>query len=110
MLTTENRGLSAARNHGIGNSSGEHILVLDSDDRFRPEFLERAVAIMDAKSEVGIVGAWAQTYGDYGYVIKYAGGGAADALLRSQCAASSLEDNRGPRRSRGIVSSDAEHH
>jgi glycosyltransferase involved in cell wall biosynthesis len=36
LIRTENRGLSAARNLGFQNSSGEFLLFLDSDDRLVP--------------------------------------------------------------------------
>ncbi len=87
VLHTQNQGLSAARNHAIRHSSGEYLLILDADDRFRPTFVEKAAAILDAKPEVGMVAAWAQTYGDFKYEIHYPGGGAVDCLLKSGCCA-----------------------
>lgn len=51
-----NRGASAALNTGITNSSGSLISILDSDDEWLPEKLERQVEVMDAcDAMVGIV-------------------------------------------------------
>jgi glycosyltransferase involved in cell wall biosynthesis len=44
-LYQQNRGLSAARNAGIGAAQGEFIALLDSDDLWLPDKLERQVAV-----------------------------------------------------------------
>lgn len=46
LLRQENRGVSAARNLGIGASTGEWIALLDSDDEWRPEKLQRQLAAL----------------------------------------------------------------
>lgn len=55
VLHTENRGVSAARNLGISEARGEYILPLDADDLIAPEYMQRAVGVLDAEPEVGIV-------------------------------------------------------
>ena len=40
-IKTENRGVSAARNRGIHESTGDWIAFLDTDDTWRPEKLKR---------------------------------------------------------------------
>ena len=42
---------SAARNTGVRNSSGEYIALMDDDDIFYPEKIERQAKLMDSLSE-----------------------------------------------------------
>jgi glycosyltransferase involved in cell wall biosynthesis len=51
ILTQQNRGPSAARNLGVSNSSGEYVGFLDADDLWRPEFLERTIAVLDKDAD-----------------------------------------------------------
>ena len=55
VIRTRNRGVSAARNRGISESNGEYIMPLDSDDKIAPTYLEKAAAVLDNNSEVGVV-------------------------------------------------------
>lgn len=55
VLHTTNRGLAAARNHGILHSSGKYILPLDADDRIAPGYLEAAVTLLENDDRIGIV-------------------------------------------------------
>lgn len=64
VLHTVNQGLAAARNHGIRAAAGEYILPLDADDRINQAYLEKAVAILDVRPEVGIVYCDAEKFGD----------------------------------------------
>ena len=48
IFAQQNQGPSAARNHGVRESSGELLAFLDGDDRWRPEMLQRMVAALDA--------------------------------------------------------------
>lgn len=64
VIRTPNQGLAAARNTGIRHGAGAYILPLDADNRLRPEYLERAVEVLDRLPEVGIVYANAVFFGD----------------------------------------------
>jgi glycosyltransferase involved in cell wall biosynthesis len=55
VLRTGNRGLAAARNHGIAASRGEFLLMLDADDVLVPTFLSRTVPKLLADAKLGIV-------------------------------------------------------
>ena len=51
----ENSGAHASINRGIRMSSGEYIAVVDSDDAWLPNKLERQVAVLDAAPDAGMV-------------------------------------------------------
>ena len=50
-----NRGMSASRNLGIGHARGDFIALLDADDIWLPEKLERQVAILEEKPQAEMV-------------------------------------------------------
>ena len=47
ILTSVNAGLGAARNLGIPQSTGRYVLALDADNVLAPDFVERAVEILE---------------------------------------------------------------
>lgn len=64
VLHTGNGGLSSARNTGISNAAGSYIFPLDCDDRIAPTFLEKAVAVLDARPEAWVVYCDAVLFGE----------------------------------------------
>lgn len=52
FFSQENAGSAAARNHGIKEASGRYIALLDADDLWDPEFLEKQLAFMKEKKAV----------------------------------------------------------
>jgi glycosyltransferase involved in cell wall biosynthesis len=60
---TDNQGLAAARNYGISLATGEYILPLDADDKIGSTYLEKAIPILDANPEIGIVYCKARLFG-----------------------------------------------
>jgi glycosyltransferase involved in cell wall biosynthesis len=57
-VSQENQGLSAARNTGIRNSSGELIAFLDADDTYHPAFLSTLLKLLagDMKARAAYCG------------------------------------------------------
>ncbi len=52
---TPNRGVAAARNLGIQRSGGEWIALLDSDDEWMPEKLEKQVSYMERNPGISLI-------------------------------------------------------
>jgi glycosyltransferase involved in cell wall biosynthesis len=59
-----NMGLASARNNGIKAATGKYILPLDADNMIRPHYIERAVNILEANQDVGVVYAYAKLFGE----------------------------------------------
>ncbi len=55
VIHQANRGLGAARNVAIGQMRGEYIALLDADDLWRPEKLQRCMAFFEENPDVSIV-------------------------------------------------------
>ncbi|NES18031.1 MAG: glycosyltransferase [Symploca sp. SIO3E6] len=51
----QNRGMSASRNLGIRNAQGKYIALLDADDVWLPQKLEKQVSILESQPEAAIV-------------------------------------------------------
>jgi GT2 family glycosyltransferase len=60
LVRQENRGLAGARNTAVEHARGRFFSLLDGDDLWLPEYLERVAALFDRGSEcaVAIVDAW----------------------------------------------------
>ena len=55
VVDQPNAGLPAARNAAIDAARGDFFALLDADDRWLPQHLERSMAILDADPSVGLV-------------------------------------------------------
>jgi glycosyltransferase involved in cell wall biosynthesis len=63
IIHQANAGPSAARNRAIREATGEFILPLDADDTIEPEYVAKAVAVLEAQPEVGVVYCKATKFG-----------------------------------------------
>lgn len=61
-----NQGVSAARNNAIRESQGEYIALLDHDDLWLPDKLEKQIPLLDSNPNLGLV------YSD-NYIVDLAG-------------------------------------
>lgn len=62
-ISQANKGLSAARNFGIANTSGTYILPLDADDLIESEYIELAVQYLEKHNDVKVVYCRAAKFG-----------------------------------------------
>ena len=55
IISQQNAGVSAARNHGVERSTGDFLAFLDADDVWLPSKLERQVECLREHPEAGLV-------------------------------------------------------
>lgn len=86
-----NGGVASARNYGIKRSKGQYILTLDADDRFKPEFIEKALHILKSNPSVGMVTSYIiRDYGDVKSKVKIKGGDLSTFVKKHESNASLL--------------------
>lgn len=63
-FTKPNGGVSTARNLGISKARGEFILPVDADNTIEPDFIEKAVEVMEKDPEVKVVAPTSDYFGE----------------------------------------------
>lgn len=86
ILKKENAGLGAARNFGIEQCTGEFILTLDDDDKWREDFIEKALDMFKRDDTLGAVTSRFQEIGDRDRLIMPLGGSVKNFLVGNNCA------------------------
>lgn len=64
VLHQNNMGPGAARNYGVQHAQGEFLLFLDSDNKIKPEYIEKAVKLLKQNAEIGVVYSNAEFFGE----------------------------------------------
>lgn len=90
VLRQANLGVSAARNAGIAALTSGYVAVLDGDDTYEPEFLDRTAALLDVHADTVAASSWLATFGVGQWVVRPTGGRLADFLARNACPAAAL--------------------
>jgi len=55
LLLTEDPGIPRMRNRALETVTGDYVAILDGDDRFRPEKIERETAVLRENPDLGAV-------------------------------------------------------
>ncbi|MBN1586825.1 MAG: glycosyltransferase [Candidatus Omnitrophica bacterium] len=66
LLRIQNKGVSAARNHGIEHAQGDYIAFLDDDDEWYPGHLQEHVRYLDANPKASFVLSQAEIIDQHG--------------------------------------------
>jgi len=69
VVRQSNAGLSAARNRGVAESTGEYLAFLDDDDEFLPYTLEHQVACLEQHPEADLVAGGHECVDEHGTVL-----------------------------------------
>jgi glycosyltransferase involved in cell wall biosynthesis len=64
IINQPNKGVGAARNTGIKAALGKYILPLDADNKIRPEYIYEGIKLLDESSELDVVYANAEYFGE----------------------------------------------
>ena len=56
VIHTVNNGVSKARNEGLRRAEGDYIALLDSDDEWLPEKIEKQIALFEKDNNIDLLG------------------------------------------------------
>ncbi len=86
----ENRGVSAARNAGIKKTEAPMVLVLDGDDKLKPEYTEYVSRLLGCNPSMVAASSWMHTFGVLDSIVCPAGGKISAFLSRNCCPATHI--------------------
>ncbi len=86
----KNRGVSAARNAGIRQARAPMVLVLDGDDRLRPEYIESVSRLLRDNPSMAAASSWMHAFGVFDADICPGGGNITAFLSRNCCPAAHI--------------------
>jgi glycosyltransferase involved in cell wall biosynthesis len=58
IFQQDNQGAHAAINRGLREACGKYLAILNSDDVYHPQRLERADSVLTTQPELGLVGSY----------------------------------------------------
>lgn len=90
MHYQENGGVSAARNAGIKNAQSPMVLVLDGDDKLKPEYTEYVSQLLRDNPSMVAASSWMHTFGALESMVCPAGGDVSSFLSRNCCPATHI--------------------
>lgn len=61
IITQKNQGVSVARNNGVSNANGSHIVFLDADDLWHKNHLEVMANLINKYPDAGLYGTFTRT-------------------------------------------------
>jgi glycosyltransferase involved in cell wall biosynthesis len=71
----ENRGRAAARNAGLIRATGEYVALLDADDYWAPDKIEKQLNLFRSNDQLGFVYSWAYRVSEDGKILRELEGG-----------------------------------
>lgn len=90
VIRQPNKGVSAARNAGIGEAKAPLVLVLDGDDSLEPSFIEEASQLLNENPSMVAASSWMHTFGVLDSIVHPHGGGTVAFLARNCCPATHI--------------------
>ena len=73
LIRQTNSGVSAARNNGVAQASGEYVAFLDADDWWEPTYLERMAQLIEDYPDAGLYACNYYYYKDGKKIVKVRG-------------------------------------
>lgn len=90
VLHQKNGRMSTARNAGIQIARGSIIACLDCDDYFHPSFFSKALSLLEANENTGVVTSYIQQFGEYTKTAYPRGGYSKSFLFSNESPACSI--------------------